>query len=351
MAQVSVSGGVAALVSQVQWSVVPQSCRTPAWHVLALPLVPARTATHAACAPTPAALPRRPARPQRAARAVAAGCAAHRPPGGQRGPRQCSSPVGHAGTHVVELSAQSFTTRISKQVQRFRPQPVLVGELPGSGAGVARAASGAVAMPWRAMLTTPCLRSLPSATLPPLQTRDRFSWVWHNVTNYAPYLREVGYAGGWLAPAHAAAAHDALPAQLRMPCFVLHKCRVPCRETGQGREACRCWPCQFLYCLPRRTPVPVQPSPPCLWAAASSAARRARPWCWPPSAPARGRCSSWLRTRSWTQREKRVRACEGGGEGDGWGWVGWGGGGGAGGGGGQRRRVDGRRGPVPGGGV
>ncbi|EFN52388.1 hypothetical protein CHLNCDRAFT_26858, partial [Chlorella variabilis] len=26
-------------------------------------------------------------------------------------------------------------------------------------------------------------------------TRDRFSWVWHNATNYEPYHREVGYAG------------------------------------------------------------------------------------------------------------------------------------------------------------
>ncbi|PSC69977.1 Origin recognition complex subunit 2 [Micractinium conductrix] len=33
-----------------------------------------------------------------------------------------------------------------------------------------------------------------AAALWDTQTRDRFSWVWHNVTNYAPYLREVGYA-------------------------------------------------------------------------------------------------------------------------------------------------------------
>ncbi|KAL4449034.1 hypothetical protein ABPG77_007751 [Micractinium sp. CCAP 211/92] len=26
------------------------------------------------------------------------------------------------------------------------------------------------------------------------QTRDRFAWVWHNATTYAPYLREVGFA-------------------------------------------------------------------------------------------------------------------------------------------------------------
>lgn len=26
------------------------------------------------------------------------------------------------------------------------------------------------------------------------QTRDRFSWVWHGVTNYAPYFREVNFA-------------------------------------------------------------------------------------------------------------------------------------------------------------
>jgi origin recognition complex subunit 2 len=26
------------------------------------------------------------------------------------------------------------------------------------------------------------------------QTRDRFSWLWFNVTNFAPYIREVGYA-------------------------------------------------------------------------------------------------------------------------------------------------------------
>ena len=38
----------------------------------------------------------------------------------------------------------------------------------------------------------------PPAVLPPhcgAQTRDRFSWVWHNATNYEPYHREVGYAG------------------------------------------------------------------------------------------------------------------------------------------------------------
>ena len=38
------------------------------------------------------------------------------------------------------------------------------------------------------LLTRRCPRPLP-------QTRDRFSWVWHNATNYAPYLREVGFAG------------------------------------------------------------------------------------------------------------------------------------------------------------
>ncbi len=32
-----------------------------------------------------------------------------------------------------------------------------------------------------------------------LQTRDRFAWVWHNATTYAPYLREVGFAGEFLA--------------------------------------------------------------------------------------------------------------------------------------------------------
>ena len=34
-----------------------------------------------------------------------------------------------------------------------------------------------------------------AALLWDLQTRDRFSWVWHNATCYTPYFREVGFAG------------------------------------------------------------------------------------------------------------------------------------------------------------
>jgi hypothetical protein len=79
----------------------------------------------------------------------------------------------------------------------------------GSMAGwlVQAAAHGAPSHGWGAVgrassppTPPPLLPTNPRGTPPPTcphppQTRDRFSWVWHNATNYAPYLREVAFAG------------------------------------------------------------------------------------------------------------------------------------------------------------
>ena len=76
------------------------------------------------------------------------------------------------------------------------PQPCLPPPAPGTGlrdAAAQRQLSRLASLPRVHLAAT--VDHANAALLWDLQTKDRFAWVWHNATTYAPYLREVGFAG------------------------------------------------------------------------------------------------------------------------------------------------------------
>ena len=130
----------------------------------------------------------------------------------------------------------------------------------------------------------------------PLQTRDRFGWVWYNVTNFEPYLREVGYAGAPPRCCCCCCRCRCCRCCRRRCCC--RRCRCCCRRCCCRCHCCCCRCCRCCRCCPMRlllcrllslhcrrnrahVCLRLQPFPPCWWAAASSAASRAPRWCWP----------------------------------------------------------------------